>query len=67
VKRLVWFEEHGSREEAFRRERRIKEWRRVWKLGLIEAGNPAWRDLFEDVCPEVDVAAWLAEVDRTSR
>jgi putative endonuclease len=44
VKQLVWYEEHGSRESAFRRERRIKEWRRSWKLGLIEERNPIWRD-----------------------
>jgi putative endonuclease len=45
---LVWFEEHESRESAFVRERRIKKWRRAWKLELIERFNPAWRDLFED-------------------
>jgi putative endonuclease len=43
---LVWYETHESRDEAFRRERRIKEWRRSWKLMLIEAANPDWRDLF---------------------
>ncbi|WP_371132670.1 GIY-YIG nuclease family protein [Phenylobacterium sp.] len=42
---LVWFEAHESREAAFRRERRIKEWRRSWKLLLIEDANPTWRDL----------------------
>jgi putative endonuclease len=49
VTRLVWFEEHETRESAFIRERRMKEWRRVWKLRLIEEGNPDWRDLFEDM------------------
>jgi putative endonuclease len=43
---LVWYEVYESRDEAFRRERRIKEWRRSWKLMLIEATNPDWRDLF---------------------
>ena len=47
VTRLVWYERHDTREEAFRRERRIKEWRREWKLDLIERMNPAWDDLFE--------------------
>ncbi|CAN5368488.1 hypothetical protein BH10PSE3_BH10PSE3_28110 [soil metagenome] len=42
---LVWYEVFESRDEAFRRERRIKEWRRSWKLMLIEAENPTWRDL----------------------
>jgi predicted GIY-YIG superfamily endonuclease len=27
----------------------IKEWRRVWKLHLIEENNPTWRDLYEDL------------------
>ena len=44
---LVWFETFSLRENAFRRERRIKAWRRSWKLMLIEEGNPTWRDLYE--------------------
>ncbi|RSB47986.1 MULTISPECIES: GIY-YIG nuclease family protein [Brevundimonas] len=47
VSRLVWYEVHDSREAAFVRERRIKEWRREWKLDLIERMNPEWADLFE--------------------
>ena len=47
VTRLVWFEEHESRESAFIRERRMKEWHRAWKIRLIERSNPGWRDLFE--------------------
>lgn len=43
--RLVWCEPHEARELAFKRERQIKEWRRAWKLELIEAGNPQWLDL----------------------
>ena len=44
---LVWFEAHEAREDALLRERRLKEWRRSWKLLLIEARNPEWRDLAE--------------------
>ena len=44
---LVWYETHETRHGAFRRERQIKEWRRVWKLELIEKHNPAWNDLFD--------------------
>ncbi|MDB5432502.1 MAG: nuclease [Caulobacter sp.] len=51
VTRLVWFEEHGSRHEAFCRERRIKEWRRRWKIELIERENPYWRDLYDVFFP----------------
>ncbi len=45
--RLVWYEAHDTRESAFTRERRMKEWRRTWKLMLIEAENPTWSDLYE--------------------
>ncbi|MBS0412374.1 MAG: GIY-YIG nuclease family protein [Proteobacteria bacterium] len=45
VDRLVWYETHPTREDAFRRERQIKEWKRVWKIHLIERDNPNWRDL----------------------
>ena len=34
---------------AITREKQIKNWRRAWKLGLIEASNPDWRDLYGDV------------------
>jgi putative endonuclease len=64
VKLLVWYEPHETREGAFRRERRIKEWRRSWKLMLVEAANPTWRDLFEDlVGPPLDVEAWFKALD----
>ena len=49
--RLVWFELHDLREIAFRRERQIKEWRRSWKLLLIEQDNPTWADLYETLSP----------------
>ena len=48
VKRLVWFEVHETMESAIRREKSIKRWHRQWKLDLIEAENPMWRDLAED-------------------
>ena len=48
--RLVWFEVHGDVEEAIRREKLIKKWHRDWKVNLIQARNPSWRDLFEEIC-----------------
>jgi len=48
IDRLVWFEMHGEMESAIVREKRIKEWKRAWKLTLIEEKNPGWRDLAED-------------------
>jgi putative endonuclease len=49
IKRLVWFEQHSTMEQAFLREKRIKKWNRAWKLELIETANPEWRDLAEDL------------------
>ena len=49
VDKLVWFKMHPSRDQAFLRERRIKEWRRIWKLQLIESRNPNWVDLYADL------------------
>jgi putative endonuclease len=46
VAQLVWYEIHESRAAAFRRERQIKKWNRLWKLRLIEEMNPGWHDLF---------------------
>jgi len=44
---LVYAEFHDTMENAIRREKQIKEWRRAWKLNLIERDNPAWADLYE--------------------
>ena len=51
VKRLVYYEVHDTREEAFRRERAMKKWNRAWKLELIERFNPGWADLAEELGP----------------
>ena len=48
-KTLVWFETDGDIEEAILREKRIKRWRRLWKIELIEAFNPHWRDLYQEM------------------
>src|SRR5947209_14867792 len=48
IKRLVWFEMHGDMDHAIAREKQLKNWKREWKLALIEAMNPLWRDLAED-------------------
>ena len=50
VHRLVWYEVHGSADSAIAREKRIKKWRRAWKLALIEKENPHWKDLYEEIC-----------------
>ena len=44
VDQLVWYALHESRESAFRRERQIKEWKRAWRIEMIERANPTWKD-----------------------
>jgi putative endonuclease len=45
VDRLVWYEHHHTMEDAIRREKDIKAWKRTWKIKTIESGNPDWLDL----------------------
>jgi len=43
---LVWFEVHEDLQDARRRELQIKEWKRAWKVRLIEERNLDWDDLY---------------------
>ena len=45
-KLLVWFEGHEDLQEARRRELQMKEWKRAWKIRLIEETNLEWDDLY---------------------
>ena len=47
VHRLVWYELHETMEAAILQEKRLKEWRRAWKLRLIQRINPEWEDLYD--------------------
>ncbi|MGF1613060.1 MAG: GIY-YIG nuclease family protein, partial [Gammaproteobacteria bacterium] len=49
VHALVWFEQHATMASAMGREKAIKEWKRAWKLRLIETDNPKWRDLYPEI------------------
>jgi putative endonuclease len=49
VSRLVWFDQTDSVEEAIAHEKRLKRWRREWKLALIEKSNPDWLDLYDGI------------------
>jgi putative endonuclease len=56
VYRLVHYEVHDSMADAIAREKRLKNWRRSWKVALIEEQNPFWEDRaielgFERVAP----------------
>jgi len=49
VNQLVWYELHKNMESAIIREKRIKDWKREWKLELIESKNPDWLDLYDTI------------------
>ena len=49
VHTLVWFEVCATMDAAIAREKAIKEWKRAWKIELIEKANPAWRDLYAEL------------------
>lgn len=49
VRMLVYFECHSEMLSAIEREKRLKKWRRAWKLQLIETANPDWRDLYDEI------------------
>ena len=49
INNLVWYEVHETIESAIQREKAIKFWKRQWKLNAIEAKNPDWRDLYEEL------------------
>ena len=49
VNKLVYYEQYSDPENAIRREKRLKKYKRRWKLELIEKENPQWKDLYEDL------------------
>lgn len=50
---LVYYETHPTMDAAIRREKQLKEWRRLWKIRLIESMNPEWIDLFDEKSGEI--------------
>jgi len=56
--KLVYYEGFECIEDALYREKCIKEWKRAWKIELIEKMNPEWRDLYDDILgltPELEI------------
>ena len=49
VHNLVYYETYGAIYDAIEREKRMKKWKRQWKINLIETSNPQWKDLFVDL------------------
>ncbi len=48
-KLLVWYEMHETMADAIAREKQIKGGSRKKKRALIEAMNPTWRNVYEDL------------------
>jgi putative endonuclease len=46
VKHLVWYEQRADIRDAIAQEKKLKHWRRDWKIALLEAENPHWIDLY---------------------
>ena len=51
VDKLVYYEIFGDPENAIKREKRLKFYKRKWKIDLIEKSNPEWKDLYVEIVP----------------
>ena len=49
VHNLVYYEVFNRIQDAITREKRIKKWKRQWKMELIEKANPDWEDLYDSL------------------
>jgi putative endonuclease len=49
IARLVYFEGFGEIGDAIHREKRLKKWKRAWKVRLVEGRNPNWDDLYPSI------------------
>lgn len=48
LSKLVYFEIFPQVKDAIIREKRLKKWKRQWKVNLIEEDNPNWNDIAFD-------------------
>ena len=51
VDKLVYYEIFGDPENAIKREKRLKYYKRKWKTDLIEKSNSEWKDLYAEIVP----------------
>lgn len=47
--KLVYYEVFSDIKEAILREKRMKKWKREWKVNLINKLNPEWKDLYQSI------------------
>ncbi len=50
---MVYFEHFMNIEEAIAKEKQLKNWKRQWKINLIDNFNPDWEDLFYKLNEEI--------------
>jgi putative endonuclease len=48
LNKLVYFETFQYVNDAIKREKNMKKWKREWKINAIEKDNPNWIDLSKD-------------------
>lgn len=46
---IFWYEQHDSMESAISKEKRLKNWKRIWKIKLVEDTNSHWHDLYNTI------------------
>ncbi|MFO8053384.1 MAG: GIY-YIG nuclease family protein [Candidatus Omnitrophota bacterium] len=49
VNKLVYYEQYSDPENAIKREKRLKRYKREWKIELIEKSNPEWQDMYNQL------------------
>jgi putative endonuclease len=49
VDRLVYYELYDDMSEAIKREKQLKNWKREWKIALIEKCNDEWNELYSEI------------------
>jgi len=48
LNKLVYFERFLFLKDALKREKQLKNWKRQWKIDMIERDNKRWKDLSDD-------------------
>jgi len=61
VHKLVYYEQCTDIYSAIARGKRIKKWKRQWKINLIESVNPDWTDLYDEIHVGIDSVSSVAK------
>jgi len=49
IDKLLYFEIYADIHDAIKREKKLKNWHRSWKLNLIKSDNPKFEDLYKRI------------------